>query len=118
MKKEEAYFPNNLSGFKRNMFKKTSVQKVGVVLYDKDYVNIGIYLNKILYKEYKMKKKDFNYEIWLVAFSGVEMILASGCETLDEVKILEDIARENEIDLQIEMDEDLGMKLNEYNMKN
>lgn len=46
------------------------------------------------------------------------MILAYGCETLDEVKILEDIARENEIDLQIEMDEDLGMKLNEYNMKN
>lgn len=111
-------FPKNLIDFETERFKKISLENVGIILFEKEILKIGIYSNKTLCKKYKLEKKEFNYELGLSIFSYVEKIFATGCETIDEIRMLENIAREEEIDLQIEIDEELGMKLNECNAKN
>lgn len=94
MKKEEAEFPSELSDFETERFKKIYLENVGIILFEEEIVKIGIYLNKVLCKKYKLEKKDFNYKLGLFVFSDVEKIFAVGCNTIEEIRVLESIAGE------------------------
>ena len=104
MKDKELDFPRELKDFKTKELKHLSSGNVRIVMFNKEEVNIGVYLNKILYKKYKVKKKDLTYEVILYIFSDVEKVYGFGCNTIDDMKIFEMIAESKGIDLQNDLD--------------
>lgn len=114
MGNKELDFPRELKDFKTDTLKHLSSGNAGLVMFDKEVVNIGVYLNKILYKKYKVKKKDLTYEVILYIFSDVEKIYGFGCNTIEDIKIFEMIAESKGIDFQNDIDSYERMNLSGF----
>lgn len=114
MGNKELDFPRELKDFKTKELKHLSSGNAGLVMFDKEVVNIGVYLNKILYKKYKVKKKDLTYEVILYIFSDVEKIYGFGCNTIEDIKIFEMIAESKGIDFQNDIDSYERMNLSGF----
>ena len=114
MKDKELDFPRELKDFKTKELKHLSSGNVRIVMFNKEEVNIGVYLNKILYKKYKVKKKDLTYAVILYIFSDVEKVYGFGCNTIDDMKIFEMIAESKGIDLQNDLDSYSAMNLSGF----
>ena len=114
MKDKELDFPRELKDFKTKELKNLSSGNARIVMFNKEEVNIGVYLNKILYKKYKVKKKDLTYEVILYIFSDVEKIYGFGCNTIEDIKIFEMIAESKGIDFQNDIDSYERMNLSGF----
>lgn len=74
--------------------------KTAFIFFEEETVKISIYSKKMLQKEYKLKKKDFTYEIGIYIFSNVTKIIGFGNKSIDDAKIINLISDIKEIDFE------------------
>lgn len=74
--------------------------KVGVIVFEENYINIEIYFNKTLQNSERIKKKDFTYEVAFKVMGDVTKVFGFRDKTVEDARIINIIADLEGIDLQ------------------